>query len=355
MLQKDESPEASASPDAGGMERPAAPVSLLRRALRVFGFLAALPFYLLAVAWAAGALHFDLPAPSGLRGAAAVLWGIAAISLPLFLRPRWKALLAMAACFAVILGWWLTIAPRQDRDWKPEFALPAHATVAGNQITIHDLRNFHYRSESDFTPGYETRTYNLDQLRGCDMFLNYWGSELMAHPVVSFDFGEGGYVCFSIETRQEKGEKYSAAGGFYRMFELMYVVSDELDSVRVRTNFREPQDVYLYRLNLSPEEIRERFMEYIDRLNELHARPKWYNALTHNCTTSIRMQRSREKRIPFDWRMIANGHLDEMMYEHGFLDRSRPFAELKQRSRVNERARAVADLSHFSEKIREGL
>ena len=89
----------------------------------------------------------------------------------------------------------------------------------------------------------------------------------MAHTMVSFEFEGGDTVCFSIETRKEKGEGYSAVKGLFRQFELIYVVADERDVVRLRTNYRRGEDVYLFRLNASPAQARQFFLDYIQRLN----------------------------------------------------------------------------------------
>jgi hypothetical protein len=308
-----------------------------------------------AVTWAAGALYFDLPAPTFIRTAVAGFWLLGVIGLWFLVRPRWRARLFVALVFAGILSWWLTLKPRQDRDWEPEVAVLAHADVNGDHVIIHNVRNFDYRTETEFTPRYETRAYDLGKLRGIDLFLCYWGFDLMAHPVLSFDFSDEGRIAFSIETRPEKGEGFSALGGLYRRFELIYIPGDERDLVRVRTNFRKDQDIYLYKLNTTPERARQRFLEYLAQLNELHAHPRWYNAVTTNCTTNIRSQHAASDRVPWDWRMLANGKADEMLYEQGILDRSLPFAELKRRAHINERALATMDASDFSDQIRIGI
>ena len=327
----------------------------MTRLLSIFAsFLAALVAGL-ATAWAAGALYFDFPAPSAIRDAAAAFWLLGVIIAWFFIRPRRWARVAVGLAFLGVIGWWLTIQPRQDRDWKPEVAVLAHADVHGNHVTVHNVRNFDYRTETDFTPRYDTRAYDLSQLRGLDLFVNYWGSPLIAHPILSFDFGDQGRICFSIETRPERGEAYSAIRGFYRQFELIYIAADERDVIRVRTNFRKGEDVFLYHLNLPLEEVRGRFLEYVRRINELHARPEWYNAITTNCTTSIRSQHDTKDRMPWDWRILANGKADEMLYELGMVDRSLPFAELKRRAHINARAQGADDAPDFSERIRTHL
>jgi hypothetical protein len=173
---------------------------------------------------------------------------------------------------------------------------------------------------------------------------------------VSFQFADEAPLSFSIETRKEIGENYSAIGGLYRQYELIYICADERDVIRVRTNFRKGEDVYLYHTLLSPAQARARFSEYLVSLNALHARPRWYNALTTNCTTAIRQQHDASDRIAWDWRILANGKADTLLYERKRIATGGlGFAELKQRSLINERARAADSDPDFSRLIREGL
>jgi Domain of unknown function (DUF4105) len=303
------------------------------------------------VAWSAGALYFDLPTSAPLRTVAAITWSLAAV-FGLF--RGWRGPLVVLLGFLLIAGWWSTLRPTQNRDWQPEVAVLAYATREGDQITVHNIRNFEYRSVTDFTPRYETRTYSLADLRELDLFINYWGSKLIAHPILSFDFGPQGRLCFSIETRFARGQGYSPVAGLYRQYEIIYIAADERDVVRLRTNFKH-EDLYLYRILMPPAEVRDRFVEYIDRLNELHAKPVWYNEITDNCTTSIRAQRPASLREPFDWRLLINGFGDKMLYEHHALAGDLPFAKLKSRSLIDERARAADDAPDFSDRIRAGL
>ncbi len=324
----------------------------MRKAIRSVCFAVAAFVLLGLIGWAAGAVYFDLPIAS-LREPLSIIYGAAMAATLFFVRPRGRAIGIVALGFAAVLGWWLTIQPRQDRDWKPEVAVLAYATIEGERVTINNVRNFDYRTETDFTPRYETRSYDLRNLSHIDLFVTYWGSALMAHPVVSFDFGPDGRVCFSIETRPRRGQGYSAIGGLYRQFEQIYIPADERDVIRVRTNFRKGEDVYLYRLLARPETARSAFLEYVSTLNALHQHARWYNVLGNNCTTAIRNQRAAGERAPWDWRILANGYADGMLYERGTIERfSLPFAELKSRSRINERAHAANEAADFSERIR---
>jgi hypothetical protein len=228
------------------------------------------------------------------------------------------------------------------------------AEIDGDSVTLHNIRNCDYRTELDYTPHWETRTVDLSHLRGVDLAINYWGSDWMAHPIVSFQFDNAPPVCFSIETRKTVGQTYSAVGGLYRQFELIYICAEERDVIRVRTNYRRGEVIYLYRTTMSPERARERFLEYVASINTLRTHPRWYNAVTTNCTTSIRAQHAASERRPWDWRILLNGYADQMLYEQGALAGHLPFTELKEQALINESAQAADADPDFSQRIRAG-
>jgi hypothetical protein len=303
--------------------------------------------------WAAAALYFDVRI-SWLRLPLAIIYGLGLLAVWVWVRRPWKALLT-AGGFLLVLGWWLSLKPSNDRDWQPDVALLPYADIAGNQVTIHNIRNCDYRTETNFDVQHYDRIFNLDALRTVDLYLVTWGSPHIAHTMVSFGFTNGDYVCFSIETRKQKGESYSAVKGLFRQFELTYIIADERDLVRLRTNYRPGEEACLYRLRATPEQSRKLFLDYLRRANELREQAEWYNAITDNCTTAIRTQRAAADRAPWNWRMLVNGHLDELLYERGVIDTNLPFAELKQRSNVNSRAKAADQAADFPQQIRTGL
>jgi Domain of unknown function (DUF4105) len=221
---------------------------------------------------------------------------------------------------------------------------------------IHNFRNFDYFSKTDFLPRWETKTVHLSNLRTVDFFTNFWGPKLICHTFVSFDFGPEGYVCISIETRPAKGQTYSAIAGLYRQYELYYVIGDERDIVRLRTNFR-LEAVYLYHLiPATPQRSRALFLDYVKTANELHDRPQWYNELFSNCTTNVRLHiKDIGSARPWDWQILVNGFIAERAYELGAIDTSLPFAELRRLSYIDYRARDADDDPTFSSLIRKGL
>jgi hypothetical protein len=323
-------------------------------ALRLLGFVGLGLLLLLLTVWAAAALYFDVRV-SWLRTPLAVAYLLGVLVMWFVVKGRWLKAVLTVGGFALVLGWWLTLRPSNDRDWQPDLAVLANADIEGNQVTIHNIRNCDYRTETDFDVRHYDKTFDLDKIRTADLYMVYWGSPHMAHTMVSFGFEGGDYVCFSIETRKEKGEGYSALKGLFRQFELTYIVADERDVVRLRTNYRPGEEAYLFRLNATPDQVRQFFLNYLGQLNSLSQQPKWYNAVKYNCTTSIRMQRAAADRAPWDWRMLVNGHGDKLLYERGSIATNLPLAELKERAHINARARAADKDDDFSRQIRQGV
>jgi hypothetical protein len=235
-------------------------------------------------------------------------------------------------------------------------AVLAYATIQGNVVTVHNIRNFDYRSETDYTAAYYDRQYDLRKLEGVDLIAVYWMGPAIAHTMVSFAFAGGDHLAISIETRKEKGEGYSTLKGFFRHYELVYVVADERDVIRLRTNYRRdpPEQVYVYRLQGPIENARRLFMSYMNQINSLKARPEFYNTLTTNCTTNIWLHtRTNPGHPPLSWKILASGYVPQYLYETGRLDTSVPFAELERRAHVNARAQAADGALDFSRRIRE--
>ncbi len=307
-----------------------------------------------ATGWAVLAIWFSGATPV-VRGSAAVVYGLSSLLCPLILRPRWHGVLASTVLFSLVVGWFLSLSPSNNRDWQADLAQLSWSERVGERITVHNIRNCDYRTETDFTCHYYDRTFDLGKLRTVDFFLIYWGSPNIAHTMMSFGFEGEGNVCFSIETRKEKGEDYSAVKGFFRQYEKVYIVADERDVVRLRTNYRK-EDVYLYRLKVKPEYARKVLVDYLKEVNRLKDHPEWYNALMGNCTTSIRQHTAPyNPDARLDWRMIVNGSIDEMIYERGILSQNLPFAELKKKSYINKKAQSADKDPDFSRRIREGL
>jgi hypothetical protein len=308
-------------------------------------------------AWAAGAIYYSPIPGESLRAGLAGIFVLATALAFVVARRRSRTLVGYLVVFAALLALWLQIPASNDRDWQPEVALAPYATMNGDRVTIHNVRNFNYRTETDFDPRWENRTYDLSKLDSVDLIAVYWAGKSIAHIMLSFGFAGKDYIAISIETRKEKGESYSTLAGFFRQYELYYVVADERDVVRVRTTYRRPQeDVYIYRISGPIKNLRRVFLDYMRSINEMRERPRFYNTLTTNCTTSIWLHtRMNPESPPLSWKVLLSGYVPDYLYELGRLDTTRPFPELERLSLVNERAHAADRDAAFSQRIREGL
>ncbi len=323
----------------------------LRKFFRACGRLFVCAILLVLILWATAALYFDVRI-SGLRIPCVYL--LALVIALAFFRGFWRRIAGCVACSLIVMLWWFSLAPSNDENWQADVSHTAYAEVNGNVVTIHNLRNCDYRSEFVYTCQWQTKQLDLADLRGLDLFVDYWGSPWIAHTILSFDFGSGNYVPFSIEARKQVGQSYSAIRGFFRQFGLISIVSTERDVVRLRTNYRKDEDLYLYHTTATLPFARGLFLDYIGLTNDLHDHPKWYNAISDNCTTQIFQLKSMRSQ-PFNLAILLNGKGDEMEYKKGNLATDGlSFDELKRRAYINPAAKAANDDPDFSARIREG-
>ena len=267
----------------------------------------------------------------------------------------WPNLALFASVLVALLGWWSTIKPSNDRVWADDVAYVLQPEVHANLVTLNRVRNFNWRTTDDYDVRWEPRTYDLNQLESADLILSYWMGPAVAHTLVSFGFKDGRHVVFSLEIRKERGEKFSAIGGFFRQFEVVMIAADERDIVRVRSNVRGEQ-VYLYRLNVPQEDLRKMFLNYVDEAQSLVHTPTFYNTLTSNCTTIVYdLARRISPTLPLDYRLVLSGYLAEYAQDAKVLTPNVDFSTLKQRGFINPRAIAAGNSPAFSALIRQGV
>lgn len=336
-------------------------MSVHKRTFRsALGALAGLVVALLTV-WAALALWISGPGGETLRialGACFALCGLLVLASLFSARRRVASLIGFALLYLAFVVWWQGIQPSNERQWNAPVARLAYAEIDGDRVTVRNIRNFDYRTETDFTPGYYDHTFDLQQLESIDLVAVYWMGPAIAHTFLSFGFADGKHLAMSIETRTEVGEGYSTLKGFFKQYEIYYVVADERDVIRVRTNYRKdpPEDTYVYRIQGKPENLRRVFMSYIDRINQLKAAPEFYNSLLDNCTTGIWMNaRVNPGRVPLSWKVLASGYVPQYLYESGRLDTRQSFEQLQSQVHINARAQAADTAPDFSQRIRAGL
>jgi len=270
-------------------------------------------------------------------------------------RPHGPLLALLVLLLGTVPGGCQSLRPSKTRDWSPDQAVLPRASVRGNLVMVHNIRNCQYRSTDDYTVRYYDKTFDLDKIRSVDFIVvPFPEMPSLAHTMLSFGFDDRDYLAVSVEIRKEKGETYNPIKGALRQYELMYVLGDEHDLIALRSNHRH-NDVYMYRGRATPEQARRLFVDVIERVNKLDAEPEFYNTLTNNCTTNIarHVNDLSPNRIPLsDYRVLLPGYSDRLAYDLGLIDNSLPFEEARERARINRPAYAYRDSPDFSAGIR---
>lgn len=311
---------------------------------------------LLLHGWAALALFYcSFPAASGLRAPIAIAYLVIVVLWIILKKKHTQAFFISLVGFMVIALWFNTIQPRTGRQFPLELTLP-YAEFKGDTVTIHNVRNNVYRTKDNFDVHYETRTYDLNDLKTLDVMTNYWGMAAIAHTFLSFGFSDGQYLAVSVEIRPEVGQVYDMLQGFFKQYQLIYIWADERDLIRLRTNYKK-ENVYLFRSTLSSENVRKMFVSMLQATSAIHDKPVFYNTLTHSCTNTLgnHLIAAKIKDIPIWKRRFLTGDVDRRMYKDGLLDTSVPFSELRKKANIDERAQKADQDPQFSTRIRTHL
>jgi hypothetical protein len=327
------------------------------RIVRIIFIACIVPLLAFLTVWGAMALWYRLPLDGAARVAVPAgfaLFGLIA-TLSQFGPGRRRRLIAFAVVFAVLAAWWTTITPQATGNWAPEVARQVTGTIDGDILTLADLRAFDWRSPSEATETWRTGSYDLSAITSTGMVLSYWGNPHMAHFMLTFGFADGQHLTWSIEVRRQIDGGFSPIADFFKSNTLVIIAAEERDVIGLRTNIR-GEDDQLYHLNISPDVARKLIEAYVTDANALAARPEFFNSVTTNCTTAVwRMFNANGGDIAFDWRMIVNGYLPEMIYDRGIANTSVPLNELVERSKITARAREAGLTADYSTVIRQGV
>ncbi|QRN95715.1 DUF4105 domain-containing protein [Archangium violaceum] len=267
---------------------------------------------------------------------------------------RGRALGVLAVLCVCVFAWTRTVRPSLTRDWAPDLIRSARADIQGSRVTFHDLRDFRYRSTTDWDEAWYSATYDTHELvRAWFIVEPFSGFEGAAHTMVSFEFSGDRFLVFSVEIRRERGETFSAVGGLFRQFELTYVVGDERDLVQLRSNYRR-DDVYLHPIRASKERTTAFFLDMVQRMNDLQQRPEFYDSLTNNCTTNLvrHLEKVSATNVPYDHRTLLPAYSDELAFELGLIDTDVDLARTRERHLINALALAAQGRDDFSLRIR---
>ena len=288
--------------------------------------------------------------------------GLSATILVLYWQQRWLARQNIVYAYLIFLGicltWYFSIQPQQDREWDPEVAQQLHYTRQGDEIQLHNVRNFIWHDQNHYTERWETRRFKLSEIQGVNIITSYWMGPQIAHTLVSFDIQNHAPLTFSIEIRKEKNEAFSALGGFFRKYELSLIAADEKDIIYTRSHIRGEQ-VYFFPTQISKPMAQQLFLEYLAKADRLQQSPQWYNTLTSNCTTLVfdMMQVVSNQRLPLDYRLLASGYLPNYMHDLHALPYNWDMKTWYQRAHINAKMpkRQAISSPAYSALIRQGL
>ncbi len=318
-------------------------------------------FLLLSIVWlwTLGAVYYMADGGRSSVGKVAAL-GFVLTTVIFFSWPRLRPHILWWVLVTWALGMvWITARqPSNDRQWRIEVARIPSAELDGDMVTIRNIRNFHYRSVEDFDVSYYDKTFDLTRLDSADLLMCYWdGNTAIAHTMISFGFGGEDYVCLSVENRRQQGEAFGGIPGIYKQFEIIYIFGDDRDLINVRTSHRK-EEVYLYRVQIDQEDLREYFEFALRRADKLNREPEFYDTLKYNCSSSLTQISDSlwpDQRPSRGFLSMLNGRTDEFAYGRGRLSNELPFDELKRRSYITPKGQKYQDASDFSQRVRDSL
>jgi len=245
--------------------------------------------------------------------------------------------------------------PSNNRDWEVDQSILPEVEIENNLVHIKNIRDFDYKTETNYIKNYYDRTFDLDKIKSIDFGLSIFSKwKGLAHTFLSFGFEDGEYVAVSIEIRKEKNETYSALRGLLNEYEIMYVVADEGDVIKLRTNIRD-EKVYLYPVKTTKEKQQELFLNIMEQVKRLEIEPEFYNTATNACGTGImsHVNEISERRIPIDFRVLIPGYSDELGYKLGLFDTELSLEEAQKKFYISDKAKKFVKGQNFSRMIRE--
>lgn len=247
--------------------------------------------------------------------------------------------------------------PSLTRDWSPDQAVMPSIEFSEHEVRIKNIRRINYRTTRDYDLAYYDKTIQLSDVESAWFVISPFGRFDQAHTFVSFGFKDGTYLSISVEVRRKKGQKFSGVKAFFRQFEIMYVLADESDVIKVRTNTIKAT-VLLYPVKTEADLIRVEFVDMLKRADKLGKAPEFYNTIWNNCTTNIvrHVRRFSDKPIP-TWSIsyLLPGDLDEIAYRLDMIDTNLPLEEAREFFNISDLARSSDKAKDFSRAIRANI
>lgn len=306
----------------------------------------------LGLGWSLSAAYVQLEAYGFLLSIALLLVAAVLVAIARFKSRLFGWIGFAIAAGLVFLAYETLVVPAQDRNWALDVSRGVTARVEGELVTLSNIRDFDWSSETEATANWGTETYDLDQLSSVEMVTSVWDSPDIAHLLVSFGFESAEHIVFSVEIRREVHEKFNELGGFFRQFELVLIGARESDIIKLRTNYRK-EDVSLFPVELTAEQRRTMFLSFVSLAQRLEKQPEFYNTVTANCTTVVyQLAKSLSSDLPLDWRLVLSGNLPEYLADMGVLGGEGSMVKRREEARISRVAQTAGSDTDFSKLIR---
>lgn len=262
----------------------------------------------------------------------------------------------------VVLALYLCLKnPSLDRNWNTDQKILPEVSFSGNVASIKNIRNFDYKTTSDYIVNYYDRDYNLDEIESLYYIIEPFSDyDWPAHTMLSFGFSNGDYITISAEIRKEVGESFSAFWWLMKEYEMVYMIWDENDLVKLRANYRK-DEVIMYPIKTSQEKIKSLFVSMLNRANELWKTPEFYNTITNNCTTSILKhtnalrKENNDSQISWSIEALLPSHSDKIIYDLWLINTSLSLEEARKYYKINELSEKYSNNEWYSSLIRKKI
>lgn len=249
--------------------------------------------------------------------------------------------------------------PSLDRDWALDQKILSEIDISWNNVNIKNIRNFKYNSTADYEIWYYDKNYNIDEIKSVDYIIEPFSThDWPAHTMLFFGFNDWSYLSVSAEIRKEKGESFSAFWWFLNKYEIVYVIWDENDLIKLRANYRK-DDVFLYPIKTDKEKIKKLFISVIQRANKLSKEPEFYNTLTNTCTTSILehvnsiREENNKAKISWSKKIFLPSHSDQIAYDLWLINTKLSLEKAREYYKINELSEKYANDENYSKLIRK--
>jgi hypothetical protein len=250
--------------------------------------------------------------------------------------------------------------PSNDRDWTIDQQQIPRVKLEGDRVSIENVRDFQYRSPTDYERRFVTRQFSLSKVRTVDFVLSQYAEwRGMAHAFLTFGYEvEGGseleYLAISVEIRKEKGEEYSPVLGMFKQYELAYVIATETDVIQLRTHHRQ-EPIYLYPIQVEEHYVQQLLKSMLQQTHQLEDTPEFYHTVNNSCMSNIakHVNLIQPDLVPFGMGTVFPGFADDIVLERNLLSTDVEDIELvREYYRINERALKSIEGQSFSQRIR---